>query len=166
MRLLMMVALMVLTGLGSAQAVAEPVKKDETKIAITSLTAQIQRSMLVGTWYRSNENPDGSLSEELSVMNADGSYVFHFRFTSSDGRVRVMAETGLWGISGNIHFTIKQKELVGGKAVAVDPTDAGHYLAYEVTELTVDSFNYTSLETGVSFVLKRVSDDFTFPQII
>lgn len=120
-----------------------------------------QRSSLVGCWYRKQPTKDGRISEELTVMNVDGTYIFQVRLSNEGEVLDTYVESGLWGISGGYHFTFALAEgLSVDKMWRVNSEDHKKYWAYKVIELSPAKFRYQTVATGNIFELHRVAEDF------
>ncbi len=123
--------------------------------------AQAARQALVGAWYGEATIRDGLQRRWVNRRSADGTYVLEVRLSgaASESPDR---EYGVWGVSGGIYFTIMQGWIdAGGTITPSDPADANFYDAYRVLELTGDVFRYRGLETGNTFTVTRVADDFS-----
>ena len=121
------------------------------------------RNKLIGTWYRSQVTTGGDLDSEMSILRADGTYLFRFRQIDRNGAVQYYTESGFWGISGNVHFTIAKGYYDDGVFHAYDPSDHANYVAYIVLELSDDRFIYQTVTSGTVYTSERVKDGFEFP---
>lgn len=123
------------------------------------------RERLVGSWKGSHEQEGGTL-EETAVFSADGSFKFFFVFKNASGEIEwEQTSMGLWGVSGDIHFTIELKHVVDGKLMDIDTTHQGAYHAYKMIDLSDSVFVYRSLETDTLYRLRRhVGGLATLPQ--
>ena len=128
----------------------------------TEQTAQ-SRTLLVGRWYGDMQAADGGRRQWLTERAADGSFNVTFRVTSR-GRNTYQREYGTWGISADIYFTVTSGFIESGLPEPADPTDPTLYDAYRVLSLSASGMTYQNLETGNTFVVRRVGDDFTIPE--
>ncbi len=72
-------------------------------------------------------------------------------------------ETGLWGYSDDVYFTITKATGQGKRLSPVDPTRPTYYDAYRVISLDGQSFVYRSPSDGNVYREHRVADDFQLP---
>jgi len=137
--------LMLLAGQAGAELGASP----------PTLPSGFDRSLLVGSWKGTHPHEAGTV-EETAVFAADGSFRFLFVINDAAGRKqREESIMGLWGVSGDIHFTIEFKYIVDGQKIDVDRSSDGAYQAYKIIELNESTFVYRSLETGITYTLNR-----------
>jgi len=123
-----------------------------------------QRLALIGRWYRKQPTTDGGISEELTQINADGSYLFEFRFSHEGETSNRYSESGIWGVSGGYHFTVALAQGASEeKMVRVNPEDHKNSWVYKILELDQSNFRYQAVATGNVFELKRVAKDFRLP---
>ena len=122
------------------------------------------REMLIGTWYSSHSRSDGSIFQSIADLNADSSFVIRFRTIQPDESVKDWSVFGIWGVSGDIHFTVTRGFEHGGQMTPSDPEDASNYLAYKVLKLTGSEFEYQTVVTGNRFRSEKVADTFNFPE--
>ena len=116
------------------------------------------RENLIGQWHRTQPTSQGGTDSQIAVLHADGTYIFWFKQTSSNGTVDEFGEAGYWGVSGNIHFTITQAFMEDGQIFPANPEDPTNYLAYKILRLSDDIFTYQTLVTGNVFTMKRLND--------
>lgn len=133
----------------------------DTNAAGRDDATKAQREKLIGTWYRKQPAKDGSTSEELTTMSADGTFIFQFRLGSA---AVTYLEYGYWGVSAGYHFTFSvAKGLSQDRMQRLDPQDHENYFVYRVLELNDSIFRYQSVATGNVFELHRVASDFRLP---
>ena len=146
---------------GCAAISAKPDDVIDTEALYKTQATEQQRLELIGRWYRKQLTKDGGVSEELTQMNADGSYLFQFKFSHEGVVTNTYVESGLWGISGGYHFTFALAEGHSNEEMwPVDPEDHKNYWVYKVLELSQSNFRYQTVATGDIFELRRVADDF------
>jgi len=116
---------------------------------------------MMGRWYGDNPT-QGDRQLELTDFSADGTYTAEFRIERG-GCLIVGSETGVWGMSGPIYFTIAHGYVRGGEFSAADPRQASVYNAYEVTQLDDSTLRYRCAICGEEWTVRRVSETFTCP---
>ncbi|MCA8380666.1 hypothetical protein ACV22X_05370 [Burkholderia orbicola] len=105
----------------------------------------------------------------MTLMNIrrDGTYSESFKVLEKGGKIRIAEETGQWGVSGNVFFTITTGRGEDGKVIAeVDQSDAYYYDAYLIDYANDGENSIRHILTGDVFVSRRVGDDFAFPGIL
>ena len=110
---------------------------------------------LVGEWegvHRYNDH----VSEETAILRPNGEFEFIFRIRGLDGKTRsVKIHRGLWGLTGNIHYTITLKLQLDDRVVNADMTKETVYNAYRVLKLTDTEFQYSDIRNGMQYRLQR-----------
>jgi len=132
----------------------------------SSRAEQERRLMMIGKWFGISALDDGRLRRYIIEHHADGTFKIHFRTYNKDKRYEDHVEIGVWGVSGNIHFTITQGWLVDATVIPADPADASLYDAYEIIKLTNDELEYRAVYADVVFTVRRVPDSFELPEDI
>jgi hypothetical protein len=130
----------------------------------TSPTDRNSRALLIGRWLSESDDSDGVHRVELSRLRADGSYEMIFQGTRAGKIIERQTEIGIWGISGNIYFTIMQGYFMNGVTQPVSPTDPTYYDAYNIILLTPDTFKYSHVVEPFEFTQKKVADDYKLPE--
>ena len=100
---------------------------------------------------------------EIVERRRDGSMTIRFLVIDATGKADEQTEVALWGISGPIYFTITRGWLHGRQFHPADPSQSYNYDAYEILELTRQTFRYRHFTTGSEYTLRRVAPDFDFP---
>jgi hypothetical protein len=114
------------------------------------------REQLIGQWHRSDSNGAENFSE-LAQLNDDGSFTFTFYTYNLEGSVvDEISELGMWGLVGDLHFTITEAEVENQQHFKADMTDNDNYHAYRVLALSDDNFTYEHVVTGEKFTLFKV----------
>ena len=121
-------------------------------------------SNMVGTWYGVLTNESGIIREQITTRYEDGTYKVTFRNHETNDKYKDSTEAGNWGISGPIYFTIYRGWLEGTDFIPSDPSDPYNYDAYKIIQLDTEVFVYESYSTKTQFSLKKVPNDFEFPQ--
>lgn len=124
-----------------------------------------QHDYLVGLWYEHQPTTEGGSRQELCERKSDGTYQVWFRRKSADGRIVESRETGEWGVSGAVYFTIFKGWLHGDQFEPTSNTNLSRYDAYHIVKLDASSFEYVNAETGNHFVATKVDKDFVLPPI-
>ncbi|WP_175765482.1 hypothetical protein [Burkholderia ambifaria] len=127
-------------------------------------SAQARRDIFVGRWYDRQNANDGSQTMSVMEIKSDGTYSEVWRTLEKNGRVKNANEKGVWGVSGNIFFTITTgRAEEGGAMVNVDQRDAYYYDAYFIDDASESGNSIRHILTGDEFVSRRVGDDFLLP---
>ena len=128
-------------------------------------TREAKWPLLVGKWFGSMSTKGGGKYMWIADRKNDGSYKIHFRVVEPSGKKNIdKIEVGEWGVSGNIYFTIYKADIEGGKTIPVDPTVPANRDAYKIRNLTNEVFEYEHLDNGVRFSVRKVAEDFVFPE--
>ena len=122
------------------------------------------RALLIGKWYLEQPRSDGTTVRSLSTKNSDGTERIEFQIVYTDGMISESSEMAIWGISGDIYFTVVRELEWNGEPEEVSPEDPSKYLAYRVLKLTEEEFEYQTIVTGNIFQARRVPDDFELPR--
>ena len=117
-------------------------------------------STMVGKWYGKQPRHDGGTHEWLTTRYEDGTYEIVFRSTDPYGTVERTVETGLWGVSGNVYYTIFEGWIRGGLFVSTDLEGQYTRDAYKIISLTESEMKYRSIENGAIFKIRRVPEIF------
>jgi len=116
----------------------------------------------LGSWRGDTTRTDGTRQQWLMHRAADGTYLVQFRLTRPNGTAEEWAEVGIWGVRLPIYFTAARGVMERGKVEPADVSNPSLYDAYEVKELTNDSFTYYSYTSGDRFTVKKVPPDSKF----
>ncbi|MEM9401539.1 MAG: hypothetical protein AAGA44_03490 [Pseudomonadota bacterium] len=155
-RLVLLFALCLLCAVSNAQ---NPVDPNVNRAPLDTLQ---NRENLIGTWFLSQKTTKGGLWRVLATLTADGKYTMNFEEYLDGRRIRKYTETGLWGVSGDVHFTITQGGMINGESYEVPPERPGNYLAYRIVALNSSTFVYDSVVSGNRFRSRKVPDDYVF----
>ena len=126
-------------------------------------STEASRRVLIGRWFGEAVTTDGDKRYWIIVRRPEGVFQVAFRTIAADGSKEDSVETGDWGVSGNILFTITRGWQQETGFVQADPSDANFYDAYELISLENDRITYKSIETKNVFVVRRVHDLFDMP---
>ena len=118
------------------------------------------RTLLCGSWFRSEIDADGMKSTEDAFFSPDGSFEFSFSAFDENGNlIDKTIELGDWGLVGDIHFTLTKSEVVDESLYAADLNDEGNYHAYKVLELNHQTFKYQHIVSNETYIMRRVVDN-------
>lgn len=121
------------------------------------------RTNLIGTWYIYDLRPDGTEAYSTAVYLEDGTLNNEFIVLYPDGSSWRSNESGFWGVSGGVYFTLIRSRTGDDGRYTNSPEDPANYLAYKIHELTPTVFRYQTFVTGNNFEAGKVPDDFTIP---
>lgn len=122
----------------------------------------VQRNLMLGKWYGNQLTNDGGLTEWIVERDIRGTYSIRFRTTRNNGTIKESTEIGEWGISGAVYFSTMKGWVIDGRIKPSDATNPYNYDAYKITSLTSETFAYESFASGNKFIVKKVSDNFSF----
>jgi len=122
------------------------------------------REMLTGKWYGEQPLPNGGRRQHIIERNEFGQYRITFRVHEKSGQTTEQIEVGLWGVSGPVLFTIFQGLVEENRMTSVDPVDPHNYDAYKIIRLDAEKFVYQHYVSGNQYTVKRVPEDFEFPE--
>ncbi|HTH77777.1 MAG TPA: hypothetical protein VL593_02280 [Ramlibacter sp.] len=115
-----------------------------------------EEQAMVGTWYGEFlPEVNAPLQRFITVRKADGTFTLHARMYQNDKLIGEARNSGLWGISNGIYFTVTTE--VNG--VRSDPKLPQAINAYLVKSLKPDRFEYVHFATGRDFVVTRVDPE-------
>ncbi len=129
------------------------------------LDTLVNRGNLIGRWYLTQPTTKGGVWRVLSTLSPDGTYSMQFEEYLDGELIQDYREEGLWGVSGNIHFTITQRGYVDGDVIILPPERPANYLAYEIIELSGSVFVYESVVSNNRFQSRKVPSDFEMPPL-
>jgi len=120
-------------------------------------------NLLTGKWYGSQPTKDGGQKQEIMERSPQGTYKITFRVYDKDGNLKEQSEAGHWGVSGPVYFTIFRGWVEGDRLSPSNPADPYNYDAYRIIKLDNEVFEYENYSSGNKYVIKRVPNDFQFP---
>ncbi len=120
-----------------------------------------RRALLAGKWLGEAPLAEGGRKVWLMDRAAGGTYVITFRNYRPDGQFSEETEYGDWGLSADIYFTLTRGWITDGHRQPVGTRESYYDDAYRIIELTPQRFAYTSLATGTSYVVRKVSDSYS-----
>jgi hypothetical protein len=144
---------------------------DTSNFSVTSLKPPVLRdqkeswNMMVGRWYLSQPTKEGGRKEAIMEHRQNGTYQVTFRVTQPDNNVELGTEVGLWGVSGNIYFSIFRGWVKDASVMQADLSDPYNYDAYRIIALNEKTFEYEHATTGNSYKSIKVGADFKFPEL-
>jgi hypothetical protein len=130
----------------------------------TPPTREAKWSTLVGTWFGIKDLGNNGKFLYISEKKGDGTYRNRFKIIDPSGKKEDKVETGEWGVSGEVYFTIYKEGYETGSYLQADATDPANRDAYKILKLDDDNFEYQSLDMGEKFTAKKVASDFAFPE--
>ena len=152
---------LVLTGCATTNTSNETLAGSKSDL---SQTQKENWGFMTGKWYGSQPTDDGGIKQEIMVRSPQGTYQVTFRTYDKKGKYKEQTEVGHWGISGPIYFTSFRGWLNGKRFLPSDQADPYNYDAYRIIKLTNESFKYESFSSKEIFTLKKVSDNYVFPE--
>ncbi|MUH72030.1 hypothetical protein [Psychrosphaera haliotis] len=123
-----------------------------------------QRAMMIGMWYGDLPTKEGGRKQWTVVRSPDGTYKVDFLITSVDSSQQRFSETGVWGVSGNIYFSIYLGAIDQGQFYPSNRSDPSIYDAYKIITLTSSTFEYQSIDTSNRYILNKVPPSFILGQ--
>lgn len=120
-------------------------------------------NLMIGKWYGSQPTKDGGKKQEIMERSPQGAYKITFRVYDKDGKHKEQAEAGYWGVSGPVYFTIFRGWVQGNQISPSNPADPYNYDAYRIIKLNNEVFEYENYSSGNKYVIKKVPNDFQFP---
>jgi hypothetical protein len=126
---------------------------------IALLPGSAHAGSLEGYWYGNGYQPEMRKTMQwLTSNHSDGSFSVEFRSYKNCQLESVQREAGKWSVSGNIMtktvLTING-EPVGKEAYFTD--------TFKIIEFDDPKLRIVHEKTGQEWTLKRVTEDFTFP---
>ncbi len=118
--------------------------------------------MLEGKWYGSEPVLGGGFREQIIERFDDGTFRTIFRIHRTDSKFSENIETGQWGISGDIYFSIFRGQIFGSHFISADTGNPYNYDAYHAIHLSKEKFEFEHVTSGKRYVTWKVSPDFTF----
>jgi hypothetical protein len=141
------VAMFGLTSCGSTRRVSATVSATAETIA--------QRQLLIGFWRGSSLITGGGTLNWTIERKADGTFRIDFESAGVKDMPNAFAETGIWGVSGNIYFTATRGFEVDGVVSKARTHEPELYDAYKIIRLEADRFEYQHLSSGNRYVSTR-----------
>ena len=150
---LMTIALtLVLSGCASQQQ--QPAKSDRY---LNESQRQSQWDNFVGHWRTQRSNVIGGKNTITIKRFKDGRFVIQFKvFDKQEILKEEHREMGLWGISGDIYFTMFKGWIENDRFQPADSSKAALYNAYQIIEHGADKLTYRSLSSDNTFSYQRI----------
>lgn len=114
-----------------------------------------RRRLLTGCWVGAAQIRGGGQRVWLVQREADGKFRIDFRTEVDNAEAEVTTEVGMWGVSGEVYFTITRGWLTPNGPQASDLSDPYFYDAYLIEALDAQQFIYRHVETGYSYRVTR-----------
>jgi hypothetical protein len=122
---------------------------------------RIQWQWMIGKWYGKQPLSYGGEHEWLRENFPNGTYKIQFKSSNPDGSLIEKTEFGIWGLSGDVYFSIYQGHLEGENISESDPSDPEIYDAYHIIHLSEKAMEYMHARTKAKFKVKKVPVIFT-----
>ena len=142
---------------------------ETSKVAVTSekpsltLSQEETWNLMIGKWFGSQPTKDGGKKQEIMERSPQGTYQITFRVYDKNGKMKEQSESGYWGVSGPVYFTIFRGWVEGNQLFPSNPADPYNYDAYRIIKLNNETFEYENYSSGDKYVIRRVPNDFKFP---
>lgn len=157
--------ILVLTILLTGCATTNTSNEKISKIKPDLLPSQEQKwAFMTGKWFGSQPTKDGGVKQEIMVRAPQGTYQITFRIYDKEGKYKEQTEAGHWGVSGPIYFTSFRGWVKGKEFSPANPSDPYNYDAYKIIKLNNEIFEYKALSSENTFLLKKVPNDYVFPE--
>lgn len=115
---------------------------------------------LTGTWLGEfRPSPDQPLQRFLTTRRADGTFEILARLYDPKKPVQEVLNSGLWGISNGLYFTVTTA-INGSKTDVKSPDTVNSYV---VQSLKPGEFSYRHLLSDYSFQVRKVPSDTQLP---
>jgi hypothetical protein len=116
----------------------------------------VRRNWMVGTWRGTAKTKDGESRVWHVSRKVDGTFSTEFCISCETSKEQRVVEFGVWGVSGDVYFTITRGWVEGKAKLDADPRDEGLYDAYYIIKIEGNSMRYRSASTGNEFIIERV----------
>jgi len=113
-----------------------------------------------GKWYSKTITKDKEIREELCDRFQDGAFILKFKTTDKSGNVTIELESGEWGISGNIYFTVIKAITTDGVPEEIDVLSPYYRDAYKIKSLTENIMVYKHSIQNDTYKDTRVNKNF------
>lgn len=123
----------------------------------------LRREQLSGCWVGAAQIAGGGQRVWLVQRNGDGSFRIDFRTAVENAEAEVTTEVGMWGVSGDIYFTITRGWLTPDGPQPADLGDPYFYDAYLIEALDEQQFVYRHAETGYAYRVTRPVGECALP---
>ena len=120
-----------------------------------------RHQLMLGKWYGQRTLEDGVEREWLTERGSRGEYRVLFKDTHPDGRVELQTEFGLWGISGDVYFSIFLGWIDERGVTYADSSNPLNYDAYHILSLETKAFFYRNARSATEYRVKKVGEEFT-----
>jgi hypothetical protein len=126
----------------------------------TSAKQEADWNMMCGKWYSKTKTVKNEIREELCEMFQDGTYLLKFKRVDTKGHSEFTIESGEWGISGGILFTITKSINFNGVDEQIDVLSPYHRTAYKIKKLSSSQLIYTHLTMNETYTDSKVNKEF------
>ena len=121
-------------------------------------------ALMVGKWYSRQSIKAGGVKEEILEFFPDGKSLITFKISDLNKNTQISRELGLWGVSGDIYFSIFIGHIKNSNLQKSNLGDPYNYDAYRILQLNESVFEYEHVTTGNRYTSKKVSADYEFEQ--
>ena len=111
-----------------------------------------QETLATGTWYGEVSGPGKPLQRFLTTRSPNGTFVLRSRLYDSGRATSELHNSGLWGISNGMYFTITTE--VNGKPTDTSAPEVSN--PYLVRNLSATAFEYQHIPSKSIFRVIRV----------
>lgn len=125
-----------------------------------TLTQKANWKNICGKWYSKTITKENDTLEQICDRYEDGTFIILFKITDVKGDKTLQTESGEWGISGNIYFTIIKVITENGEQGEVDVLSPLYRDAYIIKSLTDKKMVYQHINTKDIYVDKKVDKKF------
>ncbi len=123
---------------------------------------EISRAALVGAWFGNQPTRDGTLKQWITRRSPDGLFEARFREVRDGVVINESHELGEWGLSYELEVVITRGWLEQG-GFKPAPPDAYFWDVYRIERVDEHGMIYVHHGTGHRYEVRRVADDFEFP---
>ncbi|MDX2109912.1 MAG: hypothetical protein SFY80_06675 [Verrucomicrobiota bacterium] len=156
--------LLLLVGCTTTTKHAQPIPDISAQKPRTPEAVLLRRDQLVGTWYGDQSTKEGGRVQWIMSRSVDGTFRVSFRSSDLAGNVKEQTEVGTWGVNADMLITLTRGWIRNGRIVEAPRADSYFWDVYIINDIDADSINYTSVEGGNQYRVKRVSSGFKFPE--
>ncbi|MGY0216466.1 hypothetical protein ACWJJH_03645 [Endozoicomonadaceae bacterium StTr2] len=112
------------------------------------------REMLQGEWCGSKTYPNGARQQWVVNRHEDGTYRIDF-LTNHYDETESWSEIGIWGVRFPVYFTATRGFVDEKGQYPAKTTKPDLYEAYQIDEVSEDSFSYISFRSGNRYRITR-----------
>ncbi|MFZ4724845.1 MAG: hypothetical protein ACOYMD_05320 [Paludibacter sp.] len=113
-----------------------------------------------GKWYSKSITKENETREEICDSYEDGTFILKTKTMDKEGNITIHIESGEWGISGNIYFTIIKAITENAVQGEVDVLSPFYRDAYKIKSLSDKKMVYQHINTKDIYVDIKVDKNF------